>query len=89
MAPPCAWSARQARPVAVITRLRLDAALYRPAPVRRPGQNGRPRLRGARLPSLARRLEQGRTRWQACQALVEDWNRPQEDAAWSHLQPDR
>jgi hypothetical protein len=22
-------------------------------------------------------------------ALAEDWNRPEEDAAWSHLQPDR
>ena len=22
-------------------------------------------------------------------ALGEDWNRPEEDAAWSHLQPDR
>jgi hypothetical protein len=21
-------------------------------------------------------------------ALAEDWNRPEEDAAWSHLQPD-
>jgi hypothetical protein len=31
-----AWCARQARPVTVITRLRLDAALYRPAPARRP-----------------------------------------------------
>jgi hypothetical protein len=23
------------------------------------------------------------------QALAEDWNRPEEDAAWSHLQPVR
>jgi hypothetical protein len=61
-----AWCARQARPVTVITRLRLDAALYRPAPARRPGQNGRPRLKGERLPTLARRLEQAHTRWQAC-----------------------
>jgi hypothetical protein len=22
-------------------------------------------------------------------ALAQDWNRPEEDAAWSHLQPDR
>jgi hypothetical protein len=22
-------------------------------------------------------------------ALAEDWNRPEEDAAWSHLQPER
>src|SRR5438067_1865796 len=56
-----------ARPVTVITRLRLDAALYRPAPVRRPGQNGRPRLKGKRLPSLARRLAHARTPWQTCQ----------------------
>ena len=62
-----AWCARQARPVTVITRLRLDAALYRPAPVRRPGQNGRPRLKGKRLPSLARRLAHARTPWQTCQ----------------------
>ena len=61
-----AWCARQARPVTVITRLRLDAALYRPAPARRPGQNGRPRLKGKRLPSLARRLAHARTRWQTC-----------------------
>ena len=47
--------------------MRLDAALYRPAPVRRPGQNGRPRLKGKRLPSLARRLAHARTPWQTCQ----------------------
>src|SRR5947209_7713853 len=48
-----AWCARQARPVTVLTRLRLDATLYEPPPVRRPGQNGRPRLKGKRLPSLS------------------------------------
>ena len=61
-----AWCARQARPVTVISRLRLDAALYRPAPARRPGQNGRPRLKGLRLPKLTERLKHARTRWQAC-----------------------
>jgi hypothetical protein len=61
-----AWCARQARPVTLITRLRLDAALYRPAPARRPGQRGRSRLKGQRLPSLAGRLERTHTRWQAC-----------------------
>jgi hypothetical protein len=34
--------------VCMITRLRLDAALYTPAPPRKPHQNGRPRLKGAR-----------------------------------------
>jgi DDE superfamily endonuclease len=40
-------------PVTVVTRLRLDAALYEPAPPRRPHQTGRPRLKGKRLPTLA------------------------------------
>jgi hypothetical protein len=61
-----AWCARQPRPITVITRLRLDAALYRPAPARRRGQNGRPRLKGKRLPSLAQRLAQAHTPWQTC-----------------------
>jgi hypothetical protein len=34
------------RPVTFVTRLRLDAALYDPAPPRRAGQLGRPRLKG-------------------------------------------
>lgn len=42
-----------ANPVTVVTRLRLDAALYAPAPPREPGRVGRPRLKGERLPSLA------------------------------------
>jgi hypothetical protein len=38
--------------VQVVSRLRLDAALYAPPPRRRPGQQGRPRRRGDRLPAL-------------------------------------
>jgi hypothetical protein len=37
----------------VVTRLRLDAALYLPAPPRYPGQRGHPRRKGRRLPTLA------------------------------------
>jgi hypothetical protein len=37
-------------PITMITRLRLDAALYEPAPARRKGQLGRPHLKGKRLP---------------------------------------
>jgi hypothetical protein len=51
------------REVTMITRLRLDAALYQPAPVRRPRQNGRPRLKGARLPTLATMLKETQTVW--------------------------
>src|SRR3712207_9213792 len=40
-------------PITFITRLRLDAALYEPAPPRGPHQIGRPRLKGERLPNLS------------------------------------
>jgi hypothetical protein len=50
-------------PVAVVTRLRLDAALYEPAPPRRPGQQGRPRKKGRRLPTLAARVADPDTAW--------------------------
>ncbi|HVI79635.1 MAG TPA: transposase, partial [Candidatus Acidoferrum sp.] len=43
---------RLKKSITFITRLRLDAALYEPAPPRRPGQIGRPRLKGERLPNL-------------------------------------
>jgi hypothetical protein len=51
--------------VTVVTRLRLDAALYDPAPERAPHRRGRPRLKGARQPTLARRLAAPATAWQA------------------------
>ena len=38
--------------VCVITRLRLDVVLYKPAPPRRKGQRGRTPLKGRRLPTL-------------------------------------
>ena len=50
-------------PVTMITRLRLDAALYAPAPPRRPGQMGRPRLKGARLPTLRQLLDVPSVAW--------------------------
>ncbi len=40
------------QPVTFIARPRLDAALYEPPPSRMPGQIGRPRIKGQRLPSL-------------------------------------
>ncbi len=50
-------------PVTFIARLRLDAALYTPAPPRQPGQMGRPRLKGQRLPTLRTLLDCPNTRW--------------------------
>ncbi|MBI4338784.1 MAG: transposase [Chloroflexi bacterium] len=61
------------QPVTVVTRLRLDAALYAPAAPRQPGQRGRPRGKGVRLPTfrqaqctaLQARLQDSATPWQA------------------------
>lgn len=50
-------------PITFITRLRLDAALYEPAPPRRPGQIGRPRIKGNRLPNLSVVAEDPDTGW--------------------------
>ncbi len=50
--------------VHVVSRLRLDAALYAPPPPRRPGQKGRPRRRGDRLPALQQLIAR-RRRWSA------------------------
>jgi DDE superfamily endonuclease len=52
-----------AQPVTMITRLRLDAALYEPVPDRSPGQTGRPRLKGKRLPTLQQVLQDPTTAW--------------------------
>jgi len=46
-----------------LTRLRLDAALYEPAPARQPGQRGRPRVQGARLPGLPHLAADAATTW--------------------------
>src|ERR671916_477738 len=57
-------AARLPRPVTMVTRLRLDAALYDPAPPREPGTVGRPRVKGERQPSLAQRLLDPDTSWE-------------------------
>ncbi len=54
-------------PVSMITRLRLDAALYDPVPPRKPGTKGRPRKKGPRQPTLAARLVDANTVWQRCE----------------------
>ena len=59
------------RGVVCITRLRLDAALYEPAAARRPGTNGRPRTKGARLPNLSNILADPKADWQ--QVMVPGW----------------
>ncbi len=63
--------ARLSKPISMVTRLRLDAALYEPAPPRRTGQIGRPRLKGKRLPDLAVVAEDPSTVWRT--VAVADW----------------
>lgn len=57
--------------VTMITRLRLDAALYNLPPRRKPGQRGRPRVVGKRQPSLKKRFASSKTRWH--RLLVTGW----------------
>jgi hypothetical protein len=72
-----AFSALAGRPtlvrqnLIVVTGWRLDAALYEPAPFRRPGTNGRPRQKGKRLPTWRHMVEKKTTPWQ--RLLVPDW----------------
>jgi DDE superfamily endonuclease len=53
------------RPVTIVTRLRLDAALYEPAPPREKGKKGAPRKKGTRQPNLAERLCDPQTTWES------------------------
>ena len=66
-------------PITVLSRLRLDAVLHDPPPPRRPGQIGRPRIVGARLPSLKAVLSDPATVWTD---LTQRWP----DGAKRHLQ---
>ena len=50
--------------ICLIVRFRLDAALYKPAPKRKPGTKGRPRKKGERLPTLEQVAADPKTRWQ-------------------------
>lgn len=84
-----ACAARMINPVAIVTRLRLDAALSDPAPVRRPGTNGHPRKKGACQPTFVQRLVDPFTIWQS---ITVAWDggttrtveRARETAVWSH-----
>jgi hypothetical protein len=55
----------------LIVRLRLDAALYQPAPERKPGTKGRPRKKGARLPTLEQVAADPKTHWQ--RVTIPNW----------------
>lgn len=58
-------------PVHIVTRLRLDAALYHPAPGRQAKQLGRPRKVGKRIPSLQELVGNPYTPWETI--VLSDW----------------
>jgi hypothetical protein len=76
--------------VTVVTRLRLDAQLFAPAPPRRPHQKGRPRLVGQRLPTLEQQSGAPSTTW--ARVTIAHWYGRQarevelvsETAVWYH-----
>jgi len=65
------WRLRQLKhPICMITRLRLDAALYEPVQSV-PGKRGRPRKKGRRLPTLEKVADDKHTRWRCL--MVQEW----------------
>jgi hypothetical protein len=65
------WRMTQlANPICMITRFRLDAALYEPAPPPT-GKKGRPRKKGKRLPTLEQVLADPQTPW--CPLSIPQW----------------
>lgn len=64
-------SVQQTSNASLLTRLRMDAELWSPAPERQPGQMGRPRVKGARRPSPQQRLQDGKTKWE--KLTVDPW----------------
>ena len=71
----------------MVTRLRLDAALYGPVPERRAGQPGRPRKKGQRLPTLAHVLADPATGWTPL--TLPRWYRQGERTLTTYQFPDR
>lgn len=57
--------------VTMVSRLRLDAALYKRAAAKKPGQMGRPRKKGIRLPTLLEVKDNPKTKWK--QLKIERW----------------
>jgi len=57
--------------VYMVTQLRLDAALYQAAPIHERKPVGRPRKKGARLPTLRTVLSNEQTNWQ--KVTVDNW----------------
>ena len=64
--------------VTVVSKLRLDAALYRKAKARRKGQKGRGRKKGKRLPTLQAIIAHPNTTWKT--VTLKQWHGRSESA---------
>lgn len=76
--------------VCMVTRLRMDASLFKPAPKRRRGRRGRTPLKGRSLPKLSAVLKNKKTAWTS--VVVSQWYNAQQrtllvatgTAVWYH-----
>lgn len=57
--------------VTVVSKLRLDAALYRKARAKKKGQLGRPPKKGKRLPTLQAVIDNPKTKWKTIR--IDNW----------------
>ena len=57
--------------VTMVSRLRLDAALYKRAAAKKLGQMGRPRKKGRRLPTLQAIIDNPKTKWK--RIIIRHW----------------
>lgn len=57
--------------VTMVSRIRLDAALYKKAAAKKPGQIGRPRKKGIRLPTLQAVIDNPKTKWK--RIIIKQW----------------
>ncbi len=62
--------------VCMVTRLRMDASLFKPAPKRRKGQRGRTPVKGKPLPKLSSVLKSKKTVWTS--VVVSQWYNAQQ-----------
>lgn len=62
---------RLPNPITMVVRFRMDAALFAPAPERKPGTNSRPRKWEPRMPKLTEVVVNPKTVWQ--RQVVANW----------------
>ncbi len=67
----------------------IEVTIEKDGTVHLPGNLKLPAARRGILTILDEPIPAAETALLSEAALAEDWNRPEEDAAWAHLQPDK